>query len=301
MKRGLVISGGGSLGSFAGGICEYLMKEKKIDWDVLVGTSTGSLLVPLISLGEIDNLKEKFTNINNSDVFSKEPFRKNGKLNIINAITRVILGKTSLGDASNLLKQIKKTLSIEDYYKPYNKDVFVTVSNMTKSKIEYKKMGEETYDDFCDWILASASVPILFDIVKKNGFEYLDGGIIDPIPIQKAIDEDCDIIDVIILSPNIIKDKKYSRNIFDVAINTITLMNEEINKNDIQISKLQSKSDRIKLNIYRIPFEIEENLMFFDKKIMTKWWKDGYEFAKNIGPKSNDLEKFKSKKGYKLK
>jgi predicted patatin/cPLA2 family phospholipase len=30
MKKALVISGGGSKGAFAGGVAEYLLKEKKI-------------------------------------------------------------------------------------------------------------------------------------------------------------------------------------------------------------------------------------------------------------------------------
>ena len=44
--KALVISGGGAKGAWAGGLVEYLSMEKGMDWDVFVGSSTGSLLVP---------------------------------------------------------------------------------------------------------------------------------------------------------------------------------------------------------------------------------------------------------------
>ena len=56
--KALVISGGGSKGAFAGGIAQYLIEEKKKDYDLFVGTSTGSLMLTHLSLGKLDELKE---------------------------------------------------------------------------------------------------------------------------------------------------------------------------------------------------------------------------------------------------
>ena len=47
MKKALVISGGGSKGAFAGGVAEYLLKEKNNTYDIFLGTSTGSLMVSI--------------------------------------------------------------------------------------------------------------------------------------------------------------------------------------------------------------------------------------------------------------
>ncbi|MGZ8522928.1 MAG: patatin-like phospholipase family protein, partial [Chitinophagaceae bacterium] len=47
MKKALVISGGGSKGAFAVGVYKHLISGYALDFDVLVGTSTGSLIVPL--------------------------------------------------------------------------------------------------------------------------------------------------------------------------------------------------------------------------------------------------------------
>ncbi|GAA6773297.1 hypothetical protein AAGS39_40560 [Flavobacterium sp. CGRL2] len=51
--RALVISGGGSKGAFAGGVAQYLIEEKRHEYDLFLGTSTGSLLIPHLALGHI--------------------------------------------------------------------------------------------------------------------------------------------------------------------------------------------------------------------------------------------------------
>ena len=67
--RALVISGGGSKGAYAGGVAEYLIKEKGHKYDLFVGTSTGSLLVPHIAAGKIDKIYDVFTNVKQSNIF----------------------------------------------------------------------------------------------------------------------------------------------------------------------------------------------------------------------------------------
>jgi len=42
--KALVVSGGGSKGAFGGGVAQYLIEEEKKEYDLLIGTSTGSLL-----------------------------------------------------------------------------------------------------------------------------------------------------------------------------------------------------------------------------------------------------------------
>ncbi len=55
--KALVISGGGSKGAFAGGIAQYLIQEKKKDYQLFVGTSTGSLMLTHLALGKVEELK----------------------------------------------------------------------------------------------------------------------------------------------------------------------------------------------------------------------------------------------------
>ena len=82
--RALVISGGGNKGAFAGGVAEYLIRELKQHYDLFLGTSTGSLLIPLLAIGKIEKIKNVFTTVNPEDIFSINPFKmvkgKNGNI-----------------------------------------------------------------------------------------------------------------------------------------------------------------------------------------------------------------------------
>ena len=66
--RALVISGGGSKGAYAGGVAQYLIQDEGVNYDMFLGTSTGSLLIPHLAAGKIDKIimrviaKEKFKN-----------------------------------------------------------------------------------------------------------------------------------------------------------------------------------------------------------------------------------------------
>ena len=68
--RALVISGGGSKGAFAGGVAEQLIRERGIDYDIFVGSSTGSLLIPLLAVGNIDKIKNIYTKVKQADILS---------------------------------------------------------------------------------------------------------------------------------------------------------------------------------------------------------------------------------------
>lgn len=49
-------------------------------------------------------------------------------------------------------------------------------------------------------VLASASLPLIYDCTEVLGEKYIDGGIADNIPIQPVYGENCNIIIVVLLS-----------------------------------------------------------------------------------------------------
>jgi len=115
--RALVISGGGSKGAFAGGVAQYLIEEKKLDYDIYIGTSTGSLLISHLALQKIEKIKEVYTNVNQKSIFSNCPFiiKKNKynveeiKINHWNVLRNFIQGNKTFGESKNLKKLIKKS------------------------------------------------------------------------------------------------------------------------------------------------------------------------------------------------
>ncbi|GAK94572.1 hypothetical protein JCM19298_145 [Nonlabens ulvanivorans] len=114
--RALVISGGGSKGAFAGGVAQYLIEEKKLDYDIYIGTSTGSLLISHLALHKIEKIKEVYTNVNQKSIFSNCPFivkrSKYGveeiKINHWNVLRNFLNGNKTFGESKNLRKLIKK-------------------------------------------------------------------------------------------------------------------------------------------------------------------------------------------------
>jgi predicted acylesterase/phospholipase RssA len=304
MKKALVLSGGGAKGSWSGGIIEYLVKEQNKKWDLVIGTSTGSLLSPLSAIGEIDRLKEAYTTVDNKSIFNIEPFNEKGKVRLFNALWRVLTKKTSLGQANNLKKKIKEIITEEDYnrIRNENKEAIAVVSNMTKFKSELKSTKTETYDSFCEWLLCSSSVPLLFEVQNNDSCEYLDGGVLNTVPLQDAINLGATEIDVIILSAEVNKDYPQMNNMWEVFMRTIDFMNKEINKDDIMLGKLTGEQMEVKINIYRTPISLTKNSIIFNKEQMLQWWAMGYEFARShFEVKEVSLKRTKTNPEYKIK
>ncbi len=92
-----------------------------------------------------------------------------------------------------------------------------------------------------DWLWASACAPAFMTLVKKDDQEYVDGGIVEHIPIQDAIDKGATEIDVVIHRKS--EYTEYpdykSKNILDLFMKVIEVMHKEISKKDISYSKLR--------------------------------------------------------------
>lgn len=298
--RALVISGGASKGAFAGGIIEHLLNERGKDYDLLLGTSTGALIVPFVAIREIAKLKKTFTNIRQKDIFNVSPFiiRKHrgmyiSKMNHLGMIRQFITGKKSFGESKNLRKLIERTLTYEDFedIKQSGKEVLVTVSNLTTRRVQYKSIFDYDYQDFLDWMWASCNIVPFMSLVKKDGQEYADGSFGEYIPIQHAINKGATKIDVIILNPKDLDVNSLpSKSPFDVLTKTFDFMLGQIEKDDIAIGNLEGLNKKVRIKFYHTPKVLTDNAFIFRSERMTKWWQEGLEFARNNTPDRYTLE-----------
>ena len=290
MKKALVISGGGSKGAFAGGVAEYLLKEKKNTYDIFLGTSTGSLMVSHLALGEVDALKTIYTGVNQRSIFNINPFRiinKNGVtiVNIRHSATLLsfLKGSKTFGESKNLRKLITKKIT-RDIYNTIlkeKKEVVVTISNFTANRIEYKSIQEHSYEDFCDWIWGSCNYIPFMSLLEKNGYQYGDGGFGCLIPIREAIERGAKVIDAIILETEITQiNRMPAKNPFSLLFTIQEFMMEHVEKHNITIGKLSAKQNNVELNLYYTPSVLTTNSLVFEAKKMSKWWDSGYEYAK---------------------
>lgn len=298
--RALVISGGGSKGAFAGGVAQFLIEEKKHEYDLLIGTSTGSLLVPHLGLKNVEKIKKVYTNVNQNAIFNRRPFtikKKKGVetigINHFNVLRNLLRGSKTFGESHNLKKLIQHTISEAEFdaLKKSKTDIVVTVSNLSLNQVEYKSVNDFTYDEYCEWIWISCNYTPFMTLVKKNGCEYADGGLGSMVPIEEAIRRGATTIDAIILQTEVTQlNRMPSTNAFSLLTNMFAFMLDRIESQNIRIGKFVATNQNAIINFYYTPTVLTTNSLIFDKEKMTKWWQSGFDFAKYKNEELSPLE-----------
>nr|WP_297788578.1 patatin-like phospholipase family protein [uncultured Allomuricauda sp.] len=298
--RALVISGGGSKGAFAGGVAQFLIQEAKHDYDLFVGTSTGSLLISHLALNKLDKIKNIYSNVNQDSIFNNCPFiikKKHGveiiAINHWNVIKNFIRGKKTFGESENLRKLIRRSITVEEFneLKQGKIDVVVTVSNLSLNQVEYKSINDCTYDEFIDWIWISSNYTPFMSLAKKNGCEYADGGLGTLVPIEEALNRGATEVDVVVLHTEVNHLNRMStKNPFDLITTIFGFMLDRIENQNIRIGKLVANQKDAIINFYYTPTVLTTNSLVFNKERMTLWWKRGYLYAKNKNEETSPIE-----------
>ena len=298
--RALVISGGGSKGAFAGGVAQYLMEGLGYSYDMFLGTSTGSLLISHLALQEIDKIKNVYTSVTQDHIFSNCPFtiqNKYGVANIAinhwNVLKNFYRGSKTFGESHNLLKLIRTTFTPDEFEKLRSgeKEIVVTVSNLSLNTVEYKSIRDFSYDDFCEWIWISCNYTPFMSLVRKEGCEYADGGLGSMVPIEEAIKRGATVVDAIILHTEITHVNRLpSKNAFALLTSMFGFMLDRIERQNIRIGKFVANNRDAIINFYYTPSVLTTNSLIFDKEKMTQWWARGYEFARKKNQELSEIE-----------
>lgn len=298
--RAMVISGGGSKGAFAGGVAQYLIQELDLEYDLYLGTSTGSLLISHLALHKIEKIKQVYTSVNQDHIFSNCPFVVTNKHGIesigihhINVIKNFLRGSKTFGESHRLHELIRRTITVEEFenLKKGLKDIVVTVSNLSLNQVEYKSINECSYDEFCEWIWISCNYTPFMSLVKKDGCEYADGGLGSIVPIEEAIKRGATVIDAIVLQTEVTQlNRMPSKNAFSLLTNMFEFMLDRIEHQNIRIGKLVASHNNAIINFYYTPTVLTTNSLIFEKEKMTLWWESGFNFAKFKNMGNNAVE-----------
>lgn len=175
-KTGLVLSGGGTRGFAHLGVVSALY-EAGIVPDVISGVSAGAIAGAFIASGE------KPENIH--ETLKKGTFFKYTKIQIPKD------GLFRLEGLKQIIGKEIKAKNIQDLKIP----LFVGISNLNNGRMEYRSKG-----DLAETVLASSSIPILFSPVKIDDGWYVDGGLLDNLPVR-PIKNSCEKIIVVNLNP----------------------------------------------------------------------------------------------------
>lgn len=274
----VVISGGGSWGAYTVGRLKKLNKQ----YDCAITCSTGSLMGGLVLLGEYDRLINAYTSVTTDDIFDVNPFKANGNIKPLNIVKRVLLGKKTIGETNNLRKLIKTYFTEEDYnkIKALKKQFYVTVCNLRRKvkRTEYKSIYDYSYEEFVDYIWASANVPVVSTLVVTKEGTYCDGGTTEGAPLQFAVNLGCKDIDCFLhmaKEGDVVQED--IQNIFHYAVRLIKTFREEIVDDNILLGNAAAKLNGTKIQYYYLPFKFVTGALVFDKEIMESWVNLGLE------------------------
>lgn len=182
IKTGLVLEGGGLRGMYTAGVLDSFL-ERGISFDFGVGVSAGAAYgISYIS-------KQKGRNMTICEKYLKDK-RYLSKRNLIK--------EGSLFGQKFVYEIIPKYLVPFDYKAYFNSSTkFLTgVTNVDTGLCEYYELKDDEYK--FDLFRATCALPLVSPIISlKNGL-YLDGGISDPIPYKKALDEGCQKLVIIL-------------------------------------------------------------------------------------------------------
>jgi NTE family protein len=257
MNRAIVISGGGSKGAFAIGVLKRLQQEyPTLDFDTYVGTSTGSLIVPLLALDELNLLEQIYTSQSEGTIVKK--MRIGDRLNtdsIFDATPLWNLINLHFTDAKyNTIQQSGKKIYINTVCLQTQELVAYTNDANATSKEGYKIKRIQNANHFRRAVMASACQPVFMQTIKINrdlpadpekDFQYVDGGVRQYAGIEMAIDAGAKEVFTILLSTgkNQTENLQYT-NLFGLLQRTIDIFTEDVGKNDLIIP--QQYNDALK-------------------------------------------------------
>jgi len=223
----LVLSSGGARGIAHIGIIEELEKQG-FEIKSIAGTSMGALVGGMYAAGELDVYKKWMCSLDKMDVFKLIDFT---------------LSLNGLIKGEKILKEMKKMIpdrKIEDLSIPYS----AIATDIVNGKEVVFESGS-----LYDAIRASISIPTVFKPFKKNGMQLVDGGVLNPIPINHIKRHDNDILIVV----NVGADKTWTPSHVEESLSEIDKKhNKYLTKIHETINNIIPKNNTDKLGYYNL-------------------------------------------------
>lgn len=169
MKKGLILEGGAMRGLFTAGVIDVMM-ENNIEFDGAVGVSAGAAFGCNYKSGQIGRVLRYNTR------FCRHP-RYCG--------LRVLLRTGNFYSTDFCYGEVPLVHDVFDFdaYEKNPMEFYVVCADIETGEAVYHK-HEGRHDHVFEWIRASASMPLVSQIVEIEGRKLLDGGIVDSIPVR---------------------------------------------------------------------------------------------------------------------
>ncbi len=242
-KTGIALGGGGSRGFAHLGVLQAL-NEKGIFPEVVSGTSAGAIVGSLYAAG-----------------YTPEEIFKLLKKKKFSDLSKIHIPTDGLFSLDNLTQELKKAIP-DDSFEGLKLPFYACVTNLNIGKAEYIGSGS-----LHNIVQASASIPVLFSPVKIGDYYYVDGGLVDNLPVRPLVRK-CENIIGVNIFPNEVTDK--IDNLFQVATRTFQISLDN-----------NARYNRSKCHIYIEPANISKYHML-ETKFHDEIFDIGYDFCKKM-------------------
>lgn len=172
-RTGLVLEGGSFRGIFTAGVLDYLM-EQNIEFPYIVGVSAGAGNAINYVSGQKGRTQKVIMHENADPYYGIGQMYRNRTRRILDLDTMLY---------TYAYEQIP--FDFDAFFKANVECEFVS-TNCQKGIVEYMK-PDGTEDQLLQLCKASCSVPLICGPVKLGEYHYLDGSIIDSVPIMHAL------------------------------------------------------------------------------------------------------------------
>ena len=169
MKKGLIMEGGAMRGMFTAGVIDVMM-ENAIEFDGAIGVSAGAAFgcnYKSKQIGRVIRYNTRFCRDKRYGGF------------------RVLLKEGNFYSRQFCYEEVPLKYDIFDYntYESNPMAFYIVCTDVDTGRAEYHKY-ENRHDHGLEWIRASASMPLVSQMVEIDGRQYLDGALADSIPVQ---------------------------------------------------------------------------------------------------------------------
>jgi len=168
-KYGITLSGGGARGIIHLGVLEAL-REYGINPEIISGASAGALVGVFYAAG-----------------MSPREILQLVKSNKMVKMFKWQLPSSGLIDIRKIISLLEKNIPT-DNFSALQRPFYCSVVNLNTGLVEIKNKG-----NLFQWVLASASIPIVFEPQIINGHSYVDGGLLDNLPVD-CIRDQCETL-----------------------------------------------------------------------------------------------------------
>lgn len=297
--KALVLSGGGSKGSYQIGVWKAL-KKLNIKYDIITGTSVGALNGALMTQGNYKKALSVWQKINLKVLFGEDAIDSEKISDIYKMYGKNFLEHGGM-DVKELESIIESSINKQQFFNSKINYGLVTYNLSQKKAVELEKKDIKE-DLLVDYLMASATCYPAFKKKNIEGLKYIDGGFYDNLPINLAIKMGAtEIIAVDLRAPGIKKKTKEK-----VSVTTIKPNNKLTNfLNFYEEGNLRNMSFGYN-DTMKVFGKLEGNHYTFKKghiKKNEKIYQETYEHvitqvlnSKTLGKKFKELLNITSKK-----